>query len=118
MEPSWRPTRNREASGTIWLRILKEHGNLDLLKGLITIEGSCSLTGAGSRAADFAKHPLLAFNGDYTKPSAVCQTSVDAHQRGGWQGGLYQVGPGGLVAGRYAGPFGKPTSVPSPVSPT
>ena len=31
-------------------RILKEHGKLHLLKGLITIEGSCSLTGAGLTA--------------------------------------------------------------------
>ena len=52
-------------------RILKEHGKLHLLKGLITIEGSCSLTGAGLRAADFKNVPYMAFKGDYTAPSRL-----------------------------------------------
>ena len=59
-------------------RILKERGRLDLLKGLVTLEGSCSLTNSGLQAADFDKIPYLAVKGDYTATSAVCQETVDA----------------------------------------
>jgi len=59
-------------------RILKERGHLDLLKGLITIEGSCSLPNSGLKAEDFANIPYLALKGDYTATSEVCQTTVDA----------------------------------------
>lgn len=60
------------------VRILKERGHLDLLKGLITIEGSCSLEASGLTAADFDNIPYLALKGDYTATSAVCQATVDA----------------------------------------
>jgi hypothetical protein len=60
------------------VRILKERGHLDLLKGLITIEGSCSLPNSGLTAADFDNIPYLALKGDYTATSEVCQTTVDA----------------------------------------
>jgi hypothetical protein len=59
-------------------RILKERGHLDLLKGLITIEGSCSLPNSGLKAEDFDNIPYLALKGDYTATSEVCQTTVDA----------------------------------------
>ena len=59
-------------------RILKERGHLDMLKGLITIEGSCSLPNSGLKAEDFDNIPYLALKGDYTVTSAVCQTTVDA----------------------------------------
>ena len=59
-------------------RILKEHGHLDLLKGLITIEGSCSLPNSGLKAEDFDNIPYMALKGDYTATSDVCQTTVDA----------------------------------------
>jgi hypothetical protein len=59
-------------------RMLKEDGKLGLLKGLITVEGSCSLTGAGLTAADFDNIPYLAFKGDYTVFSTQCQATVDA----------------------------------------
>jgi hypothetical protein len=59
-------------------RILKERGHLDLLKGLITIEGSCSLPNSGVSAADFDLIPYLVLKGDYTATSEVCQTTVDA----------------------------------------
>jgi len=49
-----------------------------MLKGLVTIEGSCSLPGAGLTAADFDNVPYLALKGDYTVTSAVCQETVDA----------------------------------------
>jgi hypothetical protein len=60
------------------VRILKERGHLDMLKGLITIEGSCSLPNSGLTAADFDNIPYMALKGDYTPTSEVCQTTVDA----------------------------------------
>jgi hypothetical protein len=60
------------------VRILKERGHLDLLKGLITIEGSCSLPNSGLKPEDFDNIPYLALKGDYTVTSPVCQTTVDA----------------------------------------
>jgi len=60
------------------VRILKERGHLDMLKGLITIEGSCSLPNSGLKAEDFDNIPYLALKGDYTVTSPVCQTTVDA----------------------------------------
>jgi len=59
-------------------RILKERGHLDLLKGLITIEGSCSLSNSGLKAEDFDNIPYLSLKGDYTPTSEVCQNTVDA----------------------------------------
>lgn len=59
-------------------RILKERGHLDLLKGLITLEGSCSLSNSGLTAADFDAIPYMALKGDYAGTSMVCQETVDA----------------------------------------
>ena len=59
-------------------RILKERGHLDLLKGLVTIEGSCSLPNSGLTAADFDNIPYMALKGDYTATSMVCQDTVNA----------------------------------------
>ena len=60
------------------LRILKERGHQDLLKGLITIEGGCSLANSGLKAEDFDNIPYMAMKGDYTATSAPCQETVDA----------------------------------------
>jgi hypothetical protein len=60
------------------LRILKERGHLDLVKGLITVEGGCSLPNSGLTAADFDSIPYLAIKGDYTATSQQCQDTVDA----------------------------------------
>lgn len=60
------------------VRILKERGHLNLVKGLITIEGSCSLPNSGLTAEDFDNIPYLALKGDYTATSPVCQATVDA----------------------------------------
>ena len=60
------------------IRILKERGHADLVKGLITVEGGCSLAQSGLAAADFDAIPYLAVKGDYTAISAQCQESVDA----------------------------------------
>ncbi len=60
------------------VRILKERGRLDLVKGLITIEGGCSLPASGLTAADFDSIPYLALKGDYTATSQQCQDTVNA----------------------------------------
>jgi hypothetical protein len=60
------------------VRILKERGHLDLLKGLITIEGGCSLPNSGLKAEDFDNIPYLALKGDYTATSEQCQQTVNA----------------------------------------
>src|SRR5688572_1835465 len=60
------------------VRILKERGRLDLVKGLITIEGGCSLPNSGLTAADFDSIPYLALKGDYTATSQQCQDTVNA----------------------------------------
>jgi hypothetical protein len=60
------------------VRILKERGHLDLLKGLITIEGGCSLPNSGLKAEDFDNIPYMALKGDYTATSEQCQTTVNA----------------------------------------
>jgi hypothetical protein len=59
-------------------RILKERGHLNLIKGLVTLEGSCSLANSGLTAADFDNIPYMALKGDYTQTSTVCQETVDA----------------------------------------
>jgi hypothetical protein len=60
------------------IRSLKERGHANLVKGLITIEGGCSLAQSGLTAADFDSIPYLALKGDYTATSAQCQETVDA----------------------------------------
>jgi hypothetical protein len=60
------------------VRILKERGHLNLVKGLITIEGGCSLPNSGLTAADFDAIPYLALKGDYTAISPQCQDTVTA----------------------------------------
>jgi hypothetical protein len=90
------------------VRVLKEHGKLDLLKGLITDEGSCALTGGGLNltAADFVNIPYLAFKGDYSNTSAVCQATVDAIKTAGGKADYIQLDQPGWWQGSYAGPFG------------
>jgi len=59
-------------------RILKERGHLDMLKGLVTIEGSCSLPQSGLKPEDFDNVPYMALKGDYAASSEVCDTTVNA----------------------------------------
>ena len=63
------------------VRILKERGTLDLVKGLITIEGGCSLAQSGLTPADFDRIPYLVVKGDYANVSQQCQENVDAFNR-------------------------------------
>src|SRR5690606_16222047 len=92
------------------VRLLKEHGNLDLLKSLITIEGSCSLPLAGITAADFANIPYLAFSGtgrlDDNEGDAVCKATVEAISAAGGKAGFIRLVEPGWWQGDYAGPFG------------
>jgi hypothetical protein len=90
------------------VRVLKEHGKLDMLKGLITDEGSCAFTGGGLNltGADFKNIPYLAFKGDYSATSAVCQASVDAVKAAGGKADYIQLDQPGWWQGSYAGPFG------------
>jgi len=60
------------------VRILKERWHLNLVKGLITIEGSCSLPNSGLKTDDFDNIPYMAVKGDYTPTSEVCDTTVNA----------------------------------------
>ena len=78
-------------------RILKERGHLDMLKGLVTIEGSCSLPNSGLKAEDFDNIPYMAMKGDYAASSEVCDTTVNAIKArraagaGNREGRLYQA---------------------------
>jgi len=70
--------RDAAEARDIVTRILKERGHLNLLKGLVTLEGSCSLPNSGLTAADFDNVAYMALKGDYTATSAICQETVDA----------------------------------------
>ena len=82
------------------VRYLKSHGKLDMLKGLITIEGSCNLALAGVTPADFKNIPYLAFKGDFTLSRQECIDAVNAINASGGPRGEYRVGSARLVAGR------------------
>jgi len=57
------------------VRILKEHGNLDLVKGIIIPEGGGTiLAAAGLTGSDFDHIPFLLVNGDY-RPLATRQVN-------------------------------------------
>ena len=47
------------------MRVLKERGKLNLLKGIITPEGGTDLAAAGLVGSDFDTVPFLMMNGDY-----------------------------------------------------
>jgi hypothetical protein len=95
-------------------RILKEHGKLGLLKGLITIEGGCSLPGAGLTASDFKNIPYLVLIGEhdddrlYPGPGdrTVCQQSVNDIAAAGGKSEYIKVDQPGWWQGKYKGPYG------------
>jgi hypothetical protein len=89
-------------------RILKEQGKLGMLKGLITIEGSCALdtSGLAVDGSDFKTIPYLAFKGDHANTSAVCQATVDAIKLAGGKADYIQLDQPGFWQGKYAGPWG------------
>jgi hypothetical protein len=51
------------------VRILKEHGKLNLLKGVFFPEGGTDLASVGLKGADFDHVPFLVVNGDYRAES-------------------------------------------------
>jgi hypothetical protein len=59
------------------MRILKEHGKLSLLKGIMFPEGATDLAGAGLLPSDFDHVPLLIVNGDY-RAAAIRATNYTA----------------------------------------
>jgi hypothetical protein len=64
------PTRSRVPQVLHMVRILKERGKLDLVKGIIIPEGGDRLANTGLVGSDFDKIPFLVFNGDY-RPTAT-----------------------------------------------
>jgi hypothetical protein len=60
------------------VRYLKEAGKLSDLKGLITIDGVCSLAASGTAASDYVGIPYLAFRGYYPGINASCIPTVAA----------------------------------------
>jgi hypothetical protein len=75
------------SQGYNMVRVLKEDGKLNLLKGFIDIEGMCpSLALHGLQASDFDNVPLLVVKGDY-RPipdlSKPCFDEVNARRQAG-----------------------------------
>src|SRR6185437_9839373 len=60
---------------------------LNLLKGLIDIEGTCNLATVGLTAADFDNVPTLTVKGDYrvdNDPSKPCYDAIHARRLAGF----------------------------------
>jgi hypothetical protein len=105
-------------SGSIGMhtvRVLKEHGTLSMLKGLIQDEGSCAMTGGGLNltGADFVNVPYLAFKSDYSvrgpngvSTDPVCTATVAAIKAAGGKADYIELDQAGWWQGSYAGPFG------------
>jgi hypothetical protein len=72
------------------------------------LEGSCAFTGGGLNltGADFVNIPYLAFKGDYSNFSQVCQDSVNAVNAAGGKAEYIQLDQPGPWQGSYAGPWG------------
>ena len=91
-------------------RILKEHGNLDLLKGLITFEGvSCSLTEAGITAEDFADNGIpymVLASAQSGFIGNTCQATANAIADAGGVSEIIDLAEPGWWQGDYVGPFG------------
>jgi hypothetical protein len=88
------------------VRVLKERGKLHLLKGLITVEGSCNLANVGLTAADFDKIPNLTVKGDYrpdADPSLPCYNDISARRAAGF--GTAKVDYMALDDPKYKGKF-------------
>jgi hypothetical protein len=75
------------SQGYNMVRVLKEDGQLNLLKGFIDIEGMCpSLALHGLQASDFDNVPLLVVRGAYRAvpdPSLPCFNEVQARRAAG-----------------------------------
>jgi hypothetical protein len=92
--------------GMNMVRILREDGKLNMLKGLIQIEGGAGTAASGTTAADFQNVPYLYFIGDYTGHSTAAQTLVAAIKAEGGTADYIKLDEPGFWQGKYAGPFG------------
>ena len=90
------------------VRILREHGKLNQLKGLISVEPvSCDFAASGLTGADFNNIPYMVLKGDYTSNLlGSCQASVDAIKAAGGNAQLIELDQPGPWQGSYTGPFG------------
>jgi len=92
--------------GMNMVRVLREDGKLDMLKGLLQVEGGSNTAASGTTADDFRSIPYLAFKGDYSATSTVAQTLVDAIKALGGTADYIQLDQPGPWQGSYQGPFG------------
>ena len=69
------------------VRLLRQRGALQYLKGLVTVEGtSCSMPAAGITAEDFDEVPYMVLKGDFTGTNGSCTQTVNeiiARRQGG-----------------------------------
>jgi hypothetical protein len=95
------------SQGHHMVRILKEHGKLDLLKGLISFEAvSCSLEAAGVTPADFKNIPYLVLGSAQGGVNAGCMASANAIKAAGGNAEIIDLNEAGWWQGNYVGPFG------------
>jgi len=92
--------------GMNMVRVLRENGKLNMLKGLIQIEAGPNTAASGTTAADFQNIPYLAFKGHYSDPIVAAQTLVDAIKAEGGTADYIQLDQPGPWQGSYAGPYG------------
>jgi hypothetical protein len=92
------------------VRVLKEHGKLHMLKGLISVEPAgtgCSLAAAGLTGADFKNVPYMALKGDYAVLGvSTCPAAVAEIRAAGGVADFIQLDEAGPHQGKYTGPFG------------
>jgi hypothetical protein len=92
--------------GMAMVRILREDGKLNMLKGLIQIEGGAGTAASGTTAADFRNVPYLYFIGDYTGHSTGAQTLVADIKALGGTADYIKLDEAGPWQGKYNGPYG------------
>jgi hypothetical protein len=92
--------------GMNMVRVLRENGKLNYLKGLIQIEGGSDTAASGTTVADFRNVPYLAFKGDYSATSTNAVNLVAAIKASGGTADYIQLDQAGPWQGRYTGPFG------------
>ncbi len=88
------------------VRVLREDGKLDMLKGLIQVEGGSNTAASGTTADDFKSIPYLAFKGYYSATSTVAQTLVGEIKALGGTADYIQLDQPGPWQGDYQGPYG------------
>jgi len=94
--------------GMNMVRVLKEQGKLNMLKGLMQVEGGSNTAASGTTPADFVNNniPYLQFKGDYSATSAVSTQLVAAIKALGGKADYIELDQPGWWQGSYAGPFG------------